>query len=171
MKFLIALTIIIANLLSGCGGKTEYDYPITSKQRREQNMGSLVSEDKEGGITIFGGKKDKKSNSSIGVNEYLWQAALDVISFMPLQQSDPIGGVILTDWYADAKAPTERFKMNVIISGAELQVTAVKVTVFKQSLDNKGNWQSAIANDKLARELEDKIINRARQIKIGNTVK
>ncbi|MEO7468761.1 MAG: DUF3576 domain-containing protein, partial [Sphingobium limneticum] len=35
--------------------------------------------------------------TTIGVNAYLWRAALDTISFMPLVQTDSNGGVIVTD--------------------------------------------------------------------------
>jgi hypothetical protein len=46
--------------------------------------------------------------TTIGVNSYLWRASLDTLSFMPLLQSDSNGGVIITDWYANPNAPTER---------------------------------------------------------------
>ena len=46
--------------------------------------------------------------TSIGVNGYLWQAALDTVSFAPLLQADANSGVIITDWYANPKAPGER---------------------------------------------------------------
>src|SRR3546814_2993863 len=35
--------------------------------------------------------------STIGVNSYLWRAALDAVSFAPLLQVDSAGGVIVTD--------------------------------------------------------------------------
>ena len=39
--------------------------------------------------------------TAIGVNAYLWRAALDTVSFAPLLQSDANTGVIITDWYAN----------------------------------------------------------------------
>ena len=47
---------------------------------------------------------------NMGVNSYLWRASLETLNFMPLAQVDPFGGVIVTDWYASAEAPNERFK-------------------------------------------------------------
>ncbi|HEX6218982.1 MAG TPA: DUF3576 domain-containing protein, partial [Sphingomicrobium sp.] len=38
--------------------------------------------------------------TSIGVNTYLWRAAIDTVSFAPLLQADANSGVIITDWYA-----------------------------------------------------------------------
>ena len=37
--------------------------------------------------------------TAIGVNAYLWRAAIDTVSFAPLLQADSSGGVIVTDWY------------------------------------------------------------------------
>ena len=42
---------------------------------------------------------------SMGVNAYLWRASLETLDFMPLEQVDPFGGVIVTDYYASAEAP------------------------------------------------------------------
>jgi hypothetical protein len=39
--------------------------------------------------------------TTIGVNGYLWRAALDTVSFAPLLQADANSGVIITDWYAN----------------------------------------------------------------------
>src|SRR5438876_5532439 len=46
--------------------------------------------------------------TTIGVNAYLWKAAVDTVSFAPLLQANPNSGVIITDWYANPKAPGER---------------------------------------------------------------
>ncbi len=39
--------------------------------------------------------------TTIGINAYLWRAALDTVSFAPLLQTDSNGGVIVTDWYVN----------------------------------------------------------------------
>ena len=36
--------------------------------------------------------------TQIGVNSYLWRAALDTVSFAPIAQADSNGGVIVTEW-------------------------------------------------------------------------
>ena len=53
--------------------------------------------------------------TQIGVNTYLWQAAVDTVSFAPLLQADASSGVVITDWYASPNAPAERIKMTVAI--------------------------------------------------------
>ena len=53
--------------------------------------------------------------TSIGVNAYLWRAAVDTLSFAPLITADSNGGVIVTDWYANPSTPGERVKLTVSI--------------------------------------------------------
>ena len=51
--------------------------------------------------------------TTIGVNAYLWRAAVDTVSFAPLLQADANSGVIITDWYVNPSAPGERVKLTV----------------------------------------------------------
>src|SRR3546814_15178697 len=43
--------------------------------------------------------------TTIGVNSYLWRAALDTLSFAPIAQLASAGGVTVTDWYDDPPSP------------------------------------------------------------------
>ena len=56
--------------------------------------------------------------TTIGVNGYLWRAAVDTVSFAPLLQANPSSGVIITDWYTSPRAPGERVKLTVAILDA-----------------------------------------------------
>ena len=51
--------------------------------------------------------------TTIGVNSYLWRAAVDTVSFAPLLQANASNGVIITDWYANPRAPGERVKLRL----------------------------------------------------------
>ena len=51
---------------------------------------------------------------------------------MPLASADPVGGVIISDWYAAPEKPDERVKVNVYILDKRLRADALKVTVFRQ---------------------------------------
>ena len=70
---------------------------------------------KDSGITILGfGKGDSDgTDGAVAVNAFLWRAALDTISFMPLASADPYGGIIISDWHALPESPDERFKVNI----------------------------------------------------------
>ena len=70
--------------------------------------------------------------TTIGVNSYLWRASLDTISFMPLSEVDPFGGVIITDWYAPPEAPDERFKATVYILDRQLRAALLSSDADRQ---------------------------------------
>ena len=98
------------------------------------------------------------------VNSFLWRASLDTISFMPVAAADPFGGVILTDWYSPAEAPSERFKLNVYILGRALRADGIRVGVFRQ-VENGASWRYAPVAENTNTQIEDAILTRARQLR------
>src|SRR5688572_9801758 len=80
--------------------------------------------------------------TTIGVNSYLWRAALETLSFAPLAQTDSNGGVIVTDWYANPNSPNERVKVTATILDADLRADALRVAASRQVLQN-GQWIDA----------------------------
>jgi hypothetical protein len=85
---------------------------------------------------------------------------------MPLASADPFGGVILTDWYTPSEEATERYKLNVFILGKALRSDGVRVRVFSQEYRN-GKWVDVPASKDTARQIEDSILTRARQMRIA----
>jgi len=103
----------------------------------------------------------------IGVNGYLWRASLDTISFMPLSEVDPFGGVIVTDWYANPQMTNERFKLTVYILDTRLRADALTVSAFRQVRDEAGGWIDAETSSQTAYDIENAILTRARQLRIS----
>ncbi|HKX92751.1 MAG TPA: DUF3576 domain-containing protein [Sphingomicrobium sp.] len=102
--------------------------------------------------------------STIGVNSYLWRAAVDTVSFAPLLQADANGGVIITDWYANPKAPGERVKLTVSILDQDLRADALRVAASRQVYQN-GGWVDAPVAAATVQKLEDIILTRARDLR------
>jgi hypothetical protein len=102
--------------------------------------------------------------TTIGVNSYLWRAALDTVSFAPLLQANPNSGVIITDWYANPKAPGERVKLTVAILDQDLRADALRVSASRQTLQN-GTWVEAPVSAATVQKLEDIILTRARDLR------
>ena len=154
-------------LLSACSRdiKTEASYPDPDKERIYR-YGSLSGTD---GFKVVGGKKrDGEMQSGIGVNSFIWRAALDTISFMPLDSADPFGGVILTQWYEDPAAPGERTKVQVYVLSRELRADAVRVSLFREVRDGRSGWKSAPVAAESNTKLEDAILTRARELRQSN---
>lgn len=156
-------------LLDACGGVDREDtYGGTHEKAGRYNNGSVISD--KGGALLFGSREENapadKSGSGIGVNAFLWRAALDTLAFMPLASADPFGGTLITDWYAPPSAPNERIKLNVYILSRELRADAVRVSVFRQEKAADGSWTDAATNAATAGTLEDAILTRARQLRV-----
>ena len=107
--------------------------------------------------------------TSIGVNAYLWRAAVDTLSFAPLITADSSGGVIVTDWYANPNTPGERVKLTVSIIDQDLRADALRVTASRQTLQN-GQWLEAPVTAATVQRLEEIILTRARDLRRAASV-
>jgi hypothetical protein len=117
--------------------------------------------------SITGNSSSDQRPAGIGVNSFLWRASLDTISFMPLDEVDPFGGVIVTDWYANPELPTERFQVTVYILDTRLRGDALSVRVFRQERSESGEWVDATVAAQTAIDIENAILTRARQLRIS----
>jgi len=170
MRFFPFMAIALVTLgLSACSGvETKAEYP-TSRQpgdadatynnQRQSIFGT-------GGLSLFSSKKKKEVETGITVNAYLWRASLDTISFMPIDQADPFGGTILTEWFQPPQNPYERVKVNVFIIGRQLRTDALKLTLFRQ-IAQDGQWIDVAVDPATVTQLEETILTRARQLKVG----
>jgi hypothetical protein len=102
--------------------------------------------------------------TTIGVNAYLWRAALETLAFAPLAQSDSNGGIISTEWYANPGNPSERVKVTAAILDADLRADALRVTAAREVLQN-GQWLAAPVTAATVQRLEEIILTRARDLR------
>ena len=102
--------------------------------------------------------------TQIGVNSYLWRAALDTLSFMPMLQVDSNGGVILTDWYINPRATNERMKLTITILDQDLRADALRVAASRQTLQGT-EWVDAPVQAATTQKLEDVILTHARDLR------
>ena len=168
------IIIIISVLTLAACGSTKNDsksYPLDHDDARKIKAGSITGGEK--GFTILGnnGKDDDSKKSGIGVNSFLWRASLDTISFMPVSQADPFGGVILTDWYEDPAVKGERFKVNITILDDRLRADGVRVALFRQKFDAKAGWRDETVLKESERDIENTILTRARELRVKQTGK
>ena len=142
-----------------------------SGSRRDGVRGRVSGTD---GILIIGTDRTSQraaadaGTTGIGVNAFLWRATLDTLSFMPLASADPFGGVVITDWYQPPGAGNERFRVTAYILGRTLRSDGVRVVVFRQEL-RQGNWVDASVSASTGTELEDQVLNRARELRAQST--
>jgi hypothetical protein len=119
-------------------------------------------------LSVFDGDSGSGGDRpTISVNGYLWRAALDTLSFMPLASADPYGGVIITDWFVNPEKPDERFKATVYILDSRLRADGLNVALFRQ-VRSAGGWTDAQVNAQTEIDLENAILTRARQVRLSN---
>lgn len=133
------------------------------------SRGSQSDTEGRSGLRLPGmsGNSSVQRPAGIGVNSFLWRASLDTISFMPLREVDPFGGVIVTDWYANPELPSERFQVTVYILDTRLRGDALSVRVFRQERNEAGEWIDASVTPATAVDIENAILTRARQLRIS----
>lgn len=159
MLFKATLFMVAALALSACSMFRADDGPA-GQSRADDNRD-------RGGVSIFGGGSGgREQGAAIGVNSYLWRASLDTLAFMPLASADPYGGVIITDWYTDPAAPTERFKATVYILDTRLRADALNVSIFRQTQQN-GQWVDASVDPDTELQIENAILRAARQLRLS----
>lgn len=152
------LLLLLCLGLAGCDLGGEASYPLarykhqTAPQYRQSS--SIIGTDSGG----------PAAQAAIGVDNRLWRAALETVSFMPLVSADATSGVIITDWYAAPNAPDQRQKVNVYILGRELHAESLRVSVFRQQRSSDGTWADAPSAGNAATDFENAILTRARQI-------
>ncbi len=162
----LILGLLAAVTSCGTGKKVTEEDTMTTEEARKARKGKLFGED----AFEYGPGADRKEEPSggggIAVNGYLWRASLDTMSFMPLSSADPFGGVIVTDWYVSPESPNERFKVQIYILDRQLRADGLRVSVFRQVRDAYGSWSDAPVKPDTARQLENAILTRARQLRI-----
>jgi hypothetical protein len=163
--------LLLAAILAACSqarevGIDEYNDPERRGAPGARGQGLFGPE----ATGIFGTNRGggNESPNGIGVNAYLWRATLDTVSFMPLASADPFGGVVLTDWYQPPASGNERFKVSAFILGQSLRSDGIRVSVFRQ-VQRGQSWVDAPVAQTTGTELEDRILARARELRIQTT--
>ena len=124
--------------------------PITTDQTKKKGIVLLDDNGKLGDLF-------KSGSDEIGsVNKYLWQASLEVLSFLPITSADPFSGIIV---FGKGKAPgsTQTYDATVYISDPALDARSLSVTV---------RSSNGTVSLEAKREIELAVLSRARQLRL-----
>ena len=131
--FKIFLGFLILLMVTSCGKDffqkvDTRKTPIKGSERAKKN----IEEGRGRGVGNILGIGNKGTNYEFSTSNPLWRATLDVLDFLPLSTVDYSGGVIITDWYSTMSNENERCKLNIFITGRELNTENLRVTSFCQ---------------------------------------
>jgi hypothetical protein len=164
LGWVLSFTLGTTLLLSSCSG-----LEIKPVEEPEEPVSIITG--KTGGISLSDfGSNETSSDNSLPVNALLWRAALDIASFVPLDDVDTFGGSIVTEWHQPKATPNQRLKLTMFVVGRELRSDAITVRAYVQNRLGT-EWVDAGRDEKLGRKLEDLVLNRARELRAAATAK
>ena len=159
---ILSFSLGTALLLSSCSG-----LKTTPVEQPEEPVSIFTG--KPGGIKLSDfGSKDASSGDSLPVNALLWRAALDIASFVPLDDVDTFGGSIVTEWHQPKAKPNQRLKLTMFVVGRELRSDAITVRAYIQNRLGT-EWVDAGRDEALGRKLENLVLTRARELRAAAT--
>jgi Domain of unknown function (DUF3576) len=164
----LCFALALLSFVAACTGETQPAGDMQTTEEIRNRQGGRIF----GDALTFGGPRRRTdaadgAAAGIGVNSFLWRASLDTLSFMPLASADPFGGVIITEWYSPAETPDERYKVTVYILDRDLRSDGIRASVFRQTRDATRGWVDAQTAADTGVKLEDRILTRARELRIA----
>lgn len=150
---LFCLGIAAIGTLAACSGDAQRNRELALERRNEEQE---ISDE-----SIFDLLRNRSNaERQVAVNRYLWQASLDILSFLPVETADPFSGLLVTGW-GNVRG-TGPYRVTVYISDPALDARALKVAGFRMS-----GGRAVPVGDAENRALEDAILTRARQMRIA----
>ena len=151
--------LLICVFLQACSTADKTD---TNKADEEKVTSITTDKTKKKGIVLLDdngklGDLFKSGSDEIGsVNKYLWQASLEVLSFLPITSADPFSGIIV---FGKGKAPgsSKSYDATIYISDPALDARSLSVTV---------RSSNGTVSSEAKREIESAILSRARQLRL-----
>jgi hypothetical protein len=160
IKNILLITILL--IISSC---SNYKSVFSSKVNGETQRPILVLEDTRKDI-LLSKIINPQNLDNVNVNGYLWRATLNILSFVPLISTDALSGTIITDWYVNKNIQNQRLKITVNINTNELKSESIKINVEIQNFKNN-IWSQPLTSNSLATQIEDSILNEARNLKLN----
>ena len=160
IKNILLITILL--MISSC---SNYKSVFSNKVNGETQKPLLVLEDTSKDV-LLSKIINPQNLDNVNVNGYLWRATLNILSVAPLISTDALSGTIITDWYANKNIQNQRLKITVYINSNELKSESIKIKVEIQSFKNN-IWSQPLTNKSLATQIEDSILNEARNLKLN----
>ena len=160
IKNILLLTILL--MISSC---SNYKSVFSSKVNGETQKPILVLEDTSKDV-LLSKIINPQNLDNVNVNGYLWRATLNILSFVPLISTDALSGTIITDWYANKNIQNQRLKITAYINTNELKSESINIKVEIQSFKNN-IWSQPLTSNSLATQIEDSILNEARNLKLN----
>ena len=159
---ILLFTLCSSLLLSSCSG-------VKTTPVKEPEEPVSIFTGKSGGLKISDFTKNDQPSDGLPVNALLWRAALDIASFVPLDDVDTFSGSIVTEWHQSEVKDDQRLKLVIFVIGRELRSDAITVHAYLQN-KRGAEWVDAGRDEALGRKLEDLVLTRARELRAASVL-
>jgi type II secretory pathway pseudopilin PulG len=172
-----AILLITGLLLAGCAGGTGGFFgtgarAVTAGQpQTEEQLAAQAAVNAQNAAQTAATTGQRKStlwdlfrnsddpNTTVEVNKYLWVAALDVLSFLPIESVDPFTGVIVTG-YGTPPGGGRAYRATILVQDPALDARSLKIAM---------QTKSGPVDPETLRAVEDAILSRARELRIADS--
>ena len=152
---LIAVLALSSVALVSCGQRGTRA-PVDTPPADEVLDDVLYQDRQRPRSTIWDLFRAREDQGRVGaVNKYIWNAALDVLDFLPVQSVDPFTGVITTG-YGNPPGGGRTYRATIYVSDPALDARSLNVALMTRS---------GPADAATTRAIEDAILTRARQLR------
>ena len=167
LKFYLIFPLLI--FLAQCGVFSQTSDPLNQEMQLDEQWGEGILRDSyERSMENKGTFMDMFKNESPSYREnIMWNVALDKISFMPLQSSDQLSGVITTEWFQTQGDLNNRIKLVIYVKSDVIEDASLDVKVFKEIFDGN-KWNVSNQNSELAIKIKRSILDTAQNLAIAN---
>jgi len=168
-KTIIISIIFSIFVISGCAHNEKKDEngQVIKKERKEVNIDKKTE---TGAGKLFGNLGGKSNTFDFATSNVLWRASLKSLDFIPLNNVDYSGGVIISDWYSPNNT-NESIKITVEFLSNELKVSSVKIKSFKKVCNEQFVCKTSNMSNDFNNKIKNKIIQIARKLKIEDETK
>ena len=108
----------------------------------------------------LGGKKNSGGNFDFASSNELWRAALEILDFLPLDNLDYAGGIIITDWYSENN-DDEAIKITVRFHSNEIRADGLDVIIHNKVCDENNKCNVSKVDGELNNEIKIAILKKA----------
>ena len=148
---LIILSLLTVFFLFGCSG----DSNVFGEKNDKNYTSSLPAAESDERETIWDAFNREATREPVKVNRYIWQAALDVLDFMPIEIIDPFSGVIVKGFGTPPGGKTQ-YRATIYVVDPALEARSLRVSM---------QTKSGPVSTATMKEIEDAILSRARQMR------
>ena len=163
--FQLFYIILVSMFLNQCG-----IYKKSDARKIPTNANDRVQKNLEEGRRIKFGKIGKGGSGKFefASSNEMWRATIDILDFVPLNNVDYGGGIVITDWYNEQNEDNSAIKIMVQFLSNDVRADGIKITVYNKTckIKNGSNNCSTNINDTgIGQELKLAILKKASKLK------